>query len=218
MYFEVAIFDLDGTLLDSMYAWERINNSFLEKRNLVVPDSYMNDICHRSLIEAAQYTIDLFNLNEAVEDIIEEWNESALVEYSNNVKIFEPAMEYIIKLKSMGVKLAIATGLSKELYFPCLKNNNVLELFDVLCSTDEVSYRKEHPDIFRLVSVKTGVDPEKCIVFDDILPAIKSAKKIGMQVCGVYDKYSEKNQNEIKSIADMYILDFNSAPLPYKGV
>lgn len=218
MDFEAAIFDLDGTLLNSMEVWEYIDISFLQKRGLPVPPNYVTEICARSFEEAAQYTIDLFDLSESIDDIISEWNEMAVYEYANSVKLNSGAHDYLIQLRSRGIKLAVATGLPERLFRPCLANNDVLGLFDVLCSTDEVMRGKEYPDVFLLASQRLGTPPSRCIVFDDVLPAIKSAKQAGMFVCGVYDKYSAHNRAEIERIADAYIFSFKTALLPYKEI
>ena len=218
MTFEAAIFDLDGTLLNSMNVWEQIDIEFLQKRGLPVPADYVVEICARSFEEAAQYTIELFGLPETIDDIIKEWNVMAAYEYAYNVKIQSYAMDYLLQLKSRGIKLAVATGLPKELFIPCLKNNSVLHLFDVLCSTDEVRHGKECPDVFELAAKRLRVVPERCIVFDDVLPAIKSAKMANMIACGIYDKYSAHNQTEIEEIADSYIFNFKEAPFPCKEV
>lgn len=218
MEFEAAIFDLDGTLLNSMDVWEQIDISFLKKRNLPVPADYVTEICARSFEEAAQYTIDLFGLSETVTDIIKEWNEMAAYEYAHNVKLLPDTLDYLLRLKSHGIKLAVATGLPKELFLPCLENNSILELFDTLCSTDEVMRGKEFPDVFELAAKRLQTTPGRCIVFDDVLPAVKSAKQANMIVCGVYDKYSAQHRAEIERLADYYILDFKTAPFPGKGV
>lgn len=218
MEFEAAIFDLDGTLLNSMDVWEQIDISFLKKRNLPVPADYVTEICARSFEEAAQYTIDLFGLSETVTDIIDEWNEMAAYEYAHNVKLLPDTLDYLLRLKSHGIKLAVATGLPKELFLPCLENNSVLDLFDTLCSTDEVLRGKEFPDVFELAAKRLQTAPERCIVFDDVLPAVKSAKQANMIVCAVYDKYSAHHRAEIERLADYYILDFKTAPFPGKGV
>ena len=218
MTFEAAIFDLDGTLLNSMHVWEQIDIEFLQKRGLPVPADYVVEICARSFEEAAQYTIELFGLPETIDDIIKEWNVMAAYEYAYNVKIQSYAMDYLLQLKSRGIKLAVATGLPKELFIPCLKNNSVLHLFDVLCSTDEVRHGKECPDVFELAAKRLRVVPERCIVFDDVLPAIKSAKMANMIACGIYDKYSAHNQTEIEEIADSYIFNFKEEPFPCKEV
>ena len=216
MDFNAAIFDLDGTILDSMDVWEHIDIQFLKKRNLPVPENYVTEICARSFEEAAQYTIDLFGLQETVEGIIEEWNNMAVEEYSNHVGLLPYALDYLLCLKEHGIKLAVATGLPEKLYMPCLKNNSILELFDALCSTDEVQRGKEYSDVFELAARKLGVAPEHCIVFDDVLPAIKSAKAASMLAGGIYDKYSADQRTEIERIADIYLLDFRQAPIPHK--
>lgn len=77
---------------------------------------------------------------------------------------------------------------------------------------------KECPDVFELAAKRLRVVPERCIVFDDVLPAIKSAKMANMIACGIYDKYSAHNQTEIEEIADSYIFNFKEAPFPCKEV
>lgn len=217
MDFEAAIFDLDGTLLNSMDIWEEINAVFLAKRGLDVPDNYCAEICSRSFEEAAQYTIDLFHLNESIESIVKEWDIMAEYQYQHNVKLMPHTLDYILRLKTFNIKIAVATGLPKKLYKPCLKNNKVFDLFDVHCSTEEVDRGKKYSDIYWYVSEKLNISPKKCLVFEDVLAAVKSAKHTGMTVYGVYDKYSEKDEQLIKSIADGYLYDFSNAPLPIKG-
>jgi len=214
MNFKAAIFDLDGTLLDSMDIWEKIDIAFLSKRGLTAPDNYVIEICARSFTEAAKYTIDIFGLSESVHSIIKEWNDMAAYEYAHNVRLQPYALEYLQKLKSAGIKLAVATALPEKLYKPCLINNGVYNLFNALCSTDEVSKGKEAPDIFLLASKRLKTPTHECVVFEDVLPAIKSAKQAGMIVYGVYDKYSAHHIEEIKAIADGYLHDFRHAPLP----
>lgn len=218
MDFKAAIFDLDGTLLNSMDVWEKIDIKFLHKRGLSVPDNYVTEICARSFEEAARYTIDLFGLTESVEEIIAEWNAMAAYEYEQNVRLAPFAADYLLQLKDMGIRLAIATGLPEELYYPCLKNNGVISLFDALCSAEQVARGKEYPDIFQFTAKALGIAPNKCIVYEDVLPAVKSAKLAGMTVYGVYDKYSLNNRSEIEAIADGYLMDFQNAPLPQKEV
>lgn len=218
MDFKAAIFDLDGTLLNSMDVWEEIDIKFLHKRGLTVPDNYVTEICARSFEEAARYTIDLFGLSESVEKIISEWNAMAAYEYAQNVRLTPFAADYLLKLKNMGIRLAVATGLPEELYYPCLENNGIISLFDALCSTEQVARGKEYPDIFQFTAKALGVAPNECIVYEDVLPAVKSAKQAGMTVYGVYDKYSLNNRFEIEAIADGYLMDFQNAPLPKKEV
>lgn len=214
MDFEAAIFDLDGTLLASMDVWEKIDIAFLSRRGLSVPATYAAEICARSFEEAAQYTIELFGLRETVPAVIQEWNRMAAQEYANNIRLTPYAREYLLRLKALQIKLAVATGLPEELYKPCLINNGIYDVFDFLCSTNQVQRGKEYPDIFLFASDGLAVPSQKCIVFEDVLPAIKSAKQSGMMAYGVYDTYSAHNEAEIRAIADGYIYDFRHAPVP----
>ena len=208
------IFDLDGTLLNSMGVWEQIDVDFLSKRGFDVPEDYINAICSRSFPEAARYTIERFNMPDSVDDLLNEWNAMAEYAYGHTVPLKPNALEYLTALKGRGAKLAIATSLPAALYEPALQNHGIAELFDVICSTDEVAYGKTKSDVFILTARKLGVLPEMCIVFEDIVQAMQSAKQAGMTVYGVYDQSSADQWELIKKTADGVIYDFNDAPLP----
>ena len=210
------IFDLDGTLLDSMGIWDKIDIDFLAKRGIDVPPDYGDALSPLSFTEVAKYTIKRFNLPDSVEDLLREWNEMAIYAYGNTIELKPYAKEYLTKLnefKKCGVKIAIATTCPPELYTPALQKHGILEYFDVICTTSEVANGKTKPDIYILTAQKLGVSLCDCIVFEDILPAVKSAKQIGMTVYGIYDSASKKVWEEIKNIADGVIYDFKGAPL-----
>lgn len=208
------IFDLDGTLLDSMGLWEQIDVDFLMKRGFEVPIDYIDAICSRSFPEAAEYTILRFGFPDSVSDLLREWNDMAAYAYGNTVPLKPGAREYLMAIKERGIKLGVATSLPAALYEPALRNNGILELFDVICSTDEVEHGKTRPDVFLLAARKLGVAPADCIVFEDIPDAIKSAKEAGMTVYGVLDESSKEHWAHIKETADSVIVDFKDAPLP----
>jgi haloacid dehalogenase superfamily, subfamily IA, variant 3 with third motif having DD or ED len=211
--YKAYIFDLDGTLLDSMGVWGQIDSDFLAKRGIAVPPDYMEAIAPLTFQETAAYTINRFALPDSVEDLMREWNEMAAYAYGNTVQMKPHAKEYLVKLRKHGVKLAIATSLSAELCAPVLRSNGIDNFFEVICRTDEAGHGKSRPDVFLLTAKKTGVPPEDCLVFEDILAAVKSAKSAGMSVCAVYDKASESDWEQIKATADYAIVDFQDAPI-----
>lgn len=208
------IFDLDGTLLDSMGLWEQIDVDFLTKRGFEVPDDYINAICSRSFPEAAAYTIERFQLKDSVEDLLTEWNGMAEYAYGHTVPMKPHAKAYLDKLKKAGAKLAIATSLPEALYAPALRQHNIEHYFEAICSTDEVAHGKTRPDVFLLAAKKLGVPPADCILFEDILQAVRSGKAAGMTVFGVLDDASKNDWDGIQKIADGVISDFSDAPLP----
>jgi HAD superfamily hydrolase (TIGR01509 family) len=207
--FKAYIFDLDGTLLDSMGVWGQVDADFLAKRGIAVPSDYMDAISSMTFHETAAYTIKRFSLTDSVEDLMREWNDMAAYAYGHTVRMKPHAKEYLITLRERGAKLAIATSLSAELCAPVLRNNGIDNFFNVICRTDDVGHGKSHPDVFLLTAQKIGVPPQDCLVFEDILAAVKSAKSAGMSVCAVYDKASENDWEQIKAEADYAIVDFH---------
>jgi len=208
------IFDLDGTLLDSMGVWEQLDIDFLKKRGITVPPDYMNAVSPMTPYEAAAYTVKRFALPDSIDGLMREWNDMAAYAYGNTVQMKPYAKEYLMTLRERGAKLAVATSLSAELCGPALRNNGIDNFFDVICRTDEAGCGKSCPDVFLLTAQKLGVSPGDCLVFEDILAAVKSAKSAGMSVCAVYDKTSANDWEEIKKTADYAIDDFRGAPLP----
>lgn len=205
---KAAIFDLDGTLVDSMWIWTKIDIDYLYKKNISLPEDLKNNIEHLSFVETARYFKDRFNIVDSVEEIMAEWNEMAYEEYSKNVKLKAGAKQFLDILKAMGIKIALATSNSEVLLKTALRNNNIYEYFDVICRTDEVSRGKNFPDVYLLAAERLGVSPEQCIVFEDILPAVMGAKAAGMKVVAVHDEYSDYQSEELKNCADKYILRY----------
>lgn len=200
-----AIFDMDGTLIDSMWVWDTIDIKYLKKRGFSVPDKLRDDIIHLSFEETALYFKNRFNLSDSIEEIVNEWNDLAYIEYASNVNLKPYAKEYLSKLKAKGIKLAIATSNCTMLLETVLKRHGIYDLFDVITTTDEVDRGKDFPDVYLLSAKKLSVSPSECVVFEDILPAVMGAKAAGMTVVGVHDSYSEYQKNDIMNNADIYI-------------
>ena len=207
--FEGAIFDLDGTLLDSLWVWDEVDKNFLGRRGIDVPNDYMDIINPMSVMQTAEYTIERFSLSDTPQDLIKEWNMLALKEYKSNVNMKPGAHEYLHNLKKQGIKLGIATASDPEIYVPALKNLGIYDLFDAITHADEVSRGKDFPDIYLLTAQKLGIAPEKCVVFEDIFSGINSAKSAGFYTIGVHEEYSKKDTDKIIRTADMYILSFD---------
>lgn len=206
---QAVIFDLDGTLIDSMGIWAQIDEEYLSKFDYNVPDNLQEEITHLTLTETAIYFKNNFNINSSIEDIISTWHEMAFYHYSNTIKLKDGVVEYLTLLKQKGVKIALATSNSVPLLEVTLKRNNIYHFFDSITTTEEVKKSKDNPDIYLLSAKKLNVDPNKCLVFEDIVQAVKGAKLAGMKVFAIYDKASENQKKALINIADRYILSFN---------
>jgi len=206
------IFDLDGTLFDSLDVWHKIDIDFLQKRGIAVPPDYSKEITAMTFDESAAYTIRRFGLSDSIDDLKQEWIDMAEYAYGHTVQMKPYAKEYITMLKDRDEKLAIATSLFSNLTNLSLRKHGIYDYFNVICTTEETGCGKSHPDVFLLTVKKLGVEPCDCIVFEDIYEAVKSAKSAGITVCAVYDKSSQNDWEKIKKIADYSIIDFKNAP------
>jgi HAD superfamily hydrolase (TIGR01509 family) len=103
------------------------------------------------------------------------------------------------------IKIGLATSNYSKLVEITLKNNDIFELFDAITTTEEVKREKNFPDVYLLTAKKLDVDPCKCMVFEDILPAVMGAKLAGMKVIGVQDEHSLDQKDEIIKLSDLYI-------------
>ena len=201
--FDAAIFDLDGTLLDSMYVWHHIDDVFFARRGMETPPDYGRALAGLSYRESAEYTKARFGFTQPWEEIVQEWTDLAREEYALRVPLKKGAWEYLQFLKAAGVKLAVATALPEYLYKPCLEHLGIIDMFEALCSTDETGGRgKKNGEVFLLAASRLGIEPEKCAVFEDTLEGLQGAKCAGMLAYCAKDPASSHVHAEIETFAD----------------
>ncbi len=206
---EAIIFDLDGTLIDSMWIWKQIDIDFLEKRGLSLPNDLQKDIEGMSFTETANYFINRFALVESIEAIQFEWNEMAKHFYKSQIKLKDTVLPLIEYAKANNIKLGIGTSNSRELLNEVIAAHGIHDYFDAMRTSCEVNKGKPSPDIFLKVAEDLGIDPEKCLVFEDTHAGVLAAKRAGMRVIAVYDALSEPYQEAIKADADFFINSFS---------
>ncbi len=204
-----AIFDLDGTLVDSMWVWSQIDIDYLKIKGCSMPKNLRSEIVHLSFSQTASYFKNFFNLDDSIEIISKDWHNMALLHYSNDVKLKLGVRDFLDILKSYKIKIALATSNSVPLLEVCLKNNGIYDYFDSITTTDEVSNGKDCSDVYLLAANKLGIKPEECLVFEDILPAVKSAKSANMKVIAVADDECLDSKEDLLKYADKYIYSFS---------
>lgn len=203
-----AVFDLDGTLFDSMWLWKQIDYDYLSKRGIQVPSDYMKCINHLSVMDTALYSIDRFNLKDSPEDLINEWLDMAKEAYCNKIMLKPYVVEFLDALKKENISMSVATSLSLELAIPALERNGILKYFDSVVNSEQVKRGKGFPDIYLKAVSHTNYKPQDCVVFEDILKGVTGAKAGEFFVVGVFDEESAHDHNDIKKIADMFINSF----------
>lgn len=188
---EGAVFDLDGTLLDSSWVWEKVDEKFLGDRGFQVPDDYVDEISPLGAERAAVYTIERFGLNEDKDDIVREWIEMAKKEYATEVVCKPYAKEFLEELQKLNIKMAVATSSDRELFMKTLEREGILKYFQKIVTVDEVERGKGYPDIYEEAARRIKVNPHKCLVFEDILAGVTGASLGEFNVVAVFDEKSE---------------------------
>lgn len=205
MKFTGAIFDMDGTLLDSMGVWRDITAKFLEKRGITLSDEMVKKFRDMTLEESLPLIVDMFQLPDTLEEVFQEFSALAREEYMHNIPFKPHAKAYLEKLHKSGVKIAIATSGYDELCRGALKRLGALAYVDAIALSSEVGVNKSNPDVYLLAASRLGIAPADCMVFEDILLGIGGGKKAGMQTTAVADFSNENEWEQLKNSADFYI-------------
>lgn len=205
---KAVIFDLDGTLIDSMWMWKDIDVEYLQKYGVILPEDLQRKIEGMSFSETANYFKEKFSIPDSIDKIKDTWNTMARDKYANEVPMKVGVMDFLNFLKNKGFKTGIATSNSIELVELILETHQIKHYFDSIHTSCEVEKGKPAPDIYELVAKDLNVLPKECLVFEDVVQGIMAGKNAGMKVCAVYDDYSKDMDSEKMALADYYIQEF----------
>ena len=203
-----CIFDMDGTIADSMGHWKNLEREFLIEKGIAEPDETLKEIQHMTIPAAMEFFINRFGFEGTVDSLTEEFNELMAEHYRNDIDIKPGAREYLEKLRANGAKMCIASATSTPLVKIALNRMGISDYFDFTLSCVDVGSSKDRPDVFLEAARRLGGAPEETAVFEDSLVASVSAKGAGFYVVGIYDKYSEHNWPAICELADELIEDW----------
>lgn len=207
MKYNAYLFDFDGTLVDSMPTFVAVMLRILDENNIKYQDDIVKVITPLGYNGTARYFREL-GVSLSEKEMIQMMNKYAYDEYLYNIPAKSNVVSVLKKLKNMGADLNILTASPHRVLDPCLKRIGIYDLFTNVWSCDDFSTTKADPKIYISAAEKIGQSVENILFLDDNYNADKTAKSVGMRVCGVFDKSSEEYVDDIKSIADHYIYDF----------
>lgn len=202
------IFDMDGTLLDSLSVWVDSDREFITGLGFEYDSRCSLAMKKMHFDSACEYLVREYSLPFSAEEtgrrilaIVEE-------HYINGVPLKNGAAEFLEYAKKHGVKMCVATSNKKSLAEAALAAKGMKKYFEFVLTSDEVGCGKESPEIFLKAAEMLGGKPNETAVFEDSIHAVMSAKAAGFKVVGVYDELCPEEFSEIQKYADMSVMSF----------
>ncbi|MBO6164355.1 MAG: HAD family phosphatase [Lachnospiraceae bacterium] len=208
-----AIFDMDGTLVDSMPYWRRTGAEYLIQKGLVPEEGLWEKLALLSTEESAVYLREHYGLTDSVEEIVAANNHIMYEHYRLDIPAKPGVPEYLDMLEQAGVIMSVCSATSPDLVDMTLTRLGLRHHFRYLTSCDEVNAGKDRPDVFLLALKKLSASPEEAVMYEDADFGIRTAKALGMHVAGVYDPTCQTPPEEISLVCDTYIRDYRQIDL-----
>ena len=202
-----AIFDFDGTLVDSMFIWDTIGEDYLRSLGKEPHEDLKETFMTLTLEEAAEYYRTHYGVTLSVKEIVDGVNTMVEGIYRTRVALKQGVADFLAQLKENGTRMCIATVTDRYLVEETLDRLGILQYFSEIFTCAEVGYGKDKPIIYRKALEHLDTARNETYVFEDSLFALKTAKADGFTTVGVYDRH-ENRQDNLKNLADYYIVDF----------
>lgn len=204
--FKGAIFDMDGTLLDSMRVWKRLTQGYLKQFGLHVTDEEYAACEGFSQPQVAQYFADKYpQLPGGAAGLMEGMDKLITARYATVAKPKDGVLPFLDGLRRRGVKMAIATLTARRHAEKALRDRDMLDYFDFMLTIEDVGVSKYQPDIYLMSAERLGLAPAECVVFEDAPYACTTAKKAGFRVCGVVEAAYAAGEQELRASSDLVI-------------
>lgn len=206
--YDAVIFDMDGTLLDSMWMWKQIDVDFLGRFGIPMPADLQKQIEGMCFSETARYFKDRFRIPMTVEEIMDCWNGMTMEYYRDRTQLKPGVREFMERVRADGRAMGIATSNSRELAYAALERHGIKEYLTAILTGSEVTVGKPAPDMFLKTAALVGAQPEKCLVFEDVEAGVIAARRAGMSVIVMADPWCLCPKERMRELSDGYINDF----------
>ena len=204
---EICVFDLDGTLVDSMSYFAAGLLKILDDAGIPYDDTIVETITPLGYVGSAELFRSM-GVEATVEEMVAQMKENLVYEYSNNIKLKPCVGDFLCQLKAQGARLFVLTASPHAVTDICLKNNGVYDLFEQIWSVDDFGMTKSELELFDAVAQKIGCDPQDINYFEDNLTAVTNAALSQYKVYGVLDKQQPEDIEQIKELSDIFVYSY----------
>lgn len=208
---KAIIFDLDGTLLDSMPSWDNIGVDYVKSKGVEPPADLKKTLSTMSYSEAARHFINVLGIDIPDTQVFSEINNMMEHNYQYHLAPKPYVREFLEWTGNKNLKTCVVTTTDRVLAELALKRLGLLERFQFILTCEEAGKSKRYPDIYQQAAARLGYDPQDIAVFEDALYCIKTAKKAGFFVVAVADDHALKDLSDIISYADVYLDSYRDA-------
>lgn len=201
-----VIMDMDGTILDSMKMWHELDVVYLGSMGLEATPEFCEAVKTLTIYEASDYIVESYKLDKSGETVAREILDMSEDKYRNEIPLKGNAALLMKYFHDRGQKIVIATSNEEELTKTALSRNGVMEYVDYIITSTMVGISKEFPDIYIKAGELAGAGIDECVVFEDSLHAVRTVSKTDFTLIAVYDETEEENWEEIKELADCWVV------------
>lgn len=202
-----AVFDADGTLLDSTAMWASIGERYLARLGIQAEPGLGKKLFPLSLPDAANYLIQTYGLTQTPRELADGVNEMVGEFYATEVQLKPGVLDFLRALKAKQIPMTVATATERVAIEKGLRHTGIAHFFQGIFTCTEVGVGKEAPDVYLAAAARLGADPRDTWVFEDALHGAQTAKAAGFQVAAVYDPVSERHREALGQVADLYLPD-----------
>ena len=206
-----CIFDMDGTLVDSMPLWKSLSRDYLAARGYRPTRAQLAAMGPMTMLEGAAFLMDTFGIEGPPEQIIGEMHEVMDEHYRTDIPLKPGIRDYLEELSKRGVRMCVATATAEPLARACLERLGVADYFDFILSCETVGKGKTQPDVYLEAARRMGSTPAETAVFEDALYAARTAKAVGFYVVGIPEAAYAQDWPALSALADETILDWRDA-------
>lgn len=204
--FKGAIFDMDGTLLDSMPVWHRLTQNYLKQFNVHITDEDFAACEGFSQPEVADYFLARHpELPLTRETMLDGMDALITSRYESIAVPKDGVLDFLERMRRQGVKMAIATLTARRHAEKALLDRDMMQYFEFMLTIEDIGVSKREPDIYLAAAERLGLAPADCMVFEDAPYAGVTAHRAGFQLCGLAEPAYAAGEAELRSVSDVFI-------------
>ena len=202
---DAVIFDLDGTLLDSLSAWEHSGSNFVRTQGFEPPNTLDDELVSLSLLDGARLIKERYGLDQSLEEILALTLRPIRAHYHQDILPMPQVPALLASLKEQGIRMVVATASDRELAEVSLQRLGLRDYFEFIITCDEVGVGKSSPKVYEEALRRLGTPKYRTLVAEDALHALQTAHEAGFPTAGIEEAHSAAQRAAKKEVSTYYV-------------